>query len=141
MTKETGARMCLLKRQNDIMSKWDNDKIRDSMCLMKRQNDIMSKEDNDKIRDSMCLLKRQNDIMNKEYNDKIRAVMCLMKRQNDIMSKGNNDKIRGSSVKCVDAFRIALTEIPRLFNKTKIWSRLSIVYSIITLQHRHLFSF
>ena len=79
----------------------------------------MSKWDNDKIRDSMCLMKRQNDIMNKEYND----------------------KIRGSSVKCVDAFRIALTEIPRLFNKTKIWLRLSIVYSIITLQHRHLFSF
>ena len=133
--------MCLLKRQNDIMNKEYNDKIRAVMCLMKRQNDIINKGYNDKTRYSMCLMKRQNDIMNKGNNDKIRAVMCLMKRQNDIMSKGNNDKIRGSSVKCVDAFRIALTEKLRLFNKTKIWSRLSIVYSIITLQHRHLFSF
>ena len=31
--------MCLLKRQNDIMSKWDNDKIRAVMCLLKRQNE------------------------------------------------------------------------------------------------------
>lgn len=31
--------MCLLKRQNDIMNRGYNDKIRDRMCLMKRQNE------------------------------------------------------------------------------------------------------
>ena len=31
------------------------------MCLLKRQNDIMNREYNDKIRDRMCLMSRQND--------------------------------------------------------------------------------
>ena len=31
--------MCLLKRQNDIMNRGYNDKIRARMCLMKRQNE------------------------------------------------------------------------------------------------------
>ena len=43
MTKETGARMCLLKRQNDIMDRGYNDKIRDSMYLMKRQSNKVNK--------------------------------------------------------------------------------------------------
>ena len=37
--KRTEAIMCLLKRQNDIMNRQYNDKIRDRMCLMKRQNE------------------------------------------------------------------------------------------------------
>ena len=49
---------------------------------------------------------------------------------------GNNllrDNLKtGSSVKCVDTFRIALTE-NRGCSLKKISSRLSIVYSIITL--------
>jgi len=47
------------------------------MCLLKRQNDIMNKRYNDKIRDSMCSMKRQNDIMNKRYNDKRKDSMNL----------------------------------------------------------------
>ena len=43
MTKETGARMCLLKKQNDIMNRGYNDKIKDSMCLMKRQSNKVNK--------------------------------------------------------------------------------------------------
>ena len=39
----------------------------------------------------------------------------------------------GSSVKCVDAFRIALTEEPKLLAKQKTLLRLSTIYLIIIL--------